>query len=209
MRLADGTEWEVEDCEDCFAWYLKSTNQQGVIRTICVGENQLAAIIDPPKAQGAIALNPTSQDPDSLVPDLAPPSESARSHSTQLPKIQGSEVFDREAVTAPDKCQRSDPTTPDQGAHATPNSSRQHQDAIATPTLEQGLTDQDKLNRLSKRSKTYPRLWYTGAREIPRLLTFKRLEEHFREQTIAAIPNGWGSPQRFKFSEIEFVVGGS
>lgn len=76
-----------------------------------------------------------------------------------------------------------------------------------TPRLEAGLSDQDKLSRLTKNRRHYPTLWYTGNEDIPRLLKFWRLEPWFDdEQTVIAVPRGWQSPKRFLVQEIEFVA---
>ncbi len=76
-----------------------------------------------------------------------------------------------------------------------------------TPPLEEGLSDQNKLSRLTKNRRHYPTLWYTGIEDIPRLLKFRSVELWFDdEQTIIAFPDGWQSPRRFVLNEIEFVA---
>lgn len=84
VRLIDGSEWEVEDSEDCFAWTLKTTNRYDVTHRRYCGENSFAAIIEPP-SQGAIAPNQCQQSPLTSSPSAAQPDQGGVSPAANAP----------------------------------------------------------------------------------------------------------------------------
>lgn len=79
-----------------------------------------------------------------------------------------------------------------------------------TPVLLEGLSTQDKLERLKKCGKKRPKLWYVGTREIlrrmPKLLTFSRWADDSSDRAIVAIPDGWPfNSVKLTLDEVEIV----